>query len=388
LTVFVYHAWLYSLPVVAASQRDSVGDDLLHELRLGLVLFFVLSGFLLYRPWVRAVREQRARPSTSRYAARRVARILPAYWLALVGAIVLLWGRDASPGVRLPATSDLWMFAVFAQNFTDRTLLKLDPPMWTLTVEVSFYVVLPLLGWLAARSGRRVGVWLVPVAFGAGGILFNWWMAARGDAPLFVSKILPAAAPYFALGMLAAVVLGDRRVGRGTMSALVAAGTALVVADSAWALWNAHANNSTAFDLKVWRDTLAAAGFAAIVAAIAGAARPPSSLVSRPIVWTGQVSYGLYLWHVPILCVLRSEGMLPSSPLLAALVALPPTLFVSGLSWRWLERPVTEWVRRRQTARGRGAQPGRGLDGSSPPSPPGAVVGGSEAEPAWVDARA
>ena len=56
LSVLAFHAWLYSLPTARAGVRDTLGDQIVHEFRLGLVLFFVLSGFLLFRPWVRAAR--------------------------------------------------------------------------------------------------------------------------------------------------------------------------------------------------------------------------------------------------------------------------------------------------------------------------------------------
>ena len=102
LSVVVYHAWLYTLPTVTAAHRDTLGDQVIHELRLGLVLFFVLSGFLLWRPFVAAARGRRPRPGTREYLVRRGARVLPAYYLALAGSVLLLWGAAETPGVRLP----------------------------------------------------------------------------------------------------------------------------------------------------------------------------------------------------------------------------------------------------------------------------------------------
>src|SRR5207247_5448003 len=121
--------------------------------------FFVLSGFLLFQPWVRSALTGTPAPRLGAYLLRRGARILPAYYLAVAGSIALLWAIKASPGVRFPATGDLWTFALFAQNFSDATLLKLDPPLWTLAVEVSYYLALPALGWLALRlrGAGRIG---------------------------------------------------------------------------------------------------------------------------------------------------------------------------------------------------------------------------------------
>jgi peptidoglycan/LPS O-acetylase OafA/YrhL len=125
----------------------------------------VLSGFLLWQPWVRAATGSCEPPRPGAFLLRRAARIIPAYYVALVGSVLLLWGLAGTPGVRLPDGELLALFGVFAQNFSPGTVMKLDPPMWTIAIEASFYVVLPLLGWLALR--RRRVVIAVPVLFAA-----------------------------------------------------------------------------------------------------------------------------------------------------------------------------------------------------------------------------
>ena len=210
LSVVGYHSWLYTLPRVSTGAHHTTTDLIWHELRLGLVLFFVLSGFLLYLPWVRAARESGQAPSVIAYALRRAARIVPAYWIAVLGSIALLWSHAGEPGVRLPPSGDLWLFAVFGQNFNEATLLKLNAPLWTLAVEATFYVVLPLLGWLALRAGRWAGAVAAPLAFGLLGVLYNWHYSSKHGLSPTVSKLLPAMAPYFAVGMLAAVAAYGR----------------------------------------------------------------------------------------------------------------------------------------------------------------------------------
>jgi peptidoglycan/LPS O-acetylase OafA/YrhL len=61
----------------------------------------------------------------------------------------------------------------------------------------------------------------------------------------------------------------------------------------------------------------------------------------------GTISYGFYLWHVPVLMVLRGYDLLPLHPVLGTLVALGPTLAISTLSWVALERPILNWAARR-----------------------------------------
>src|SRR3954451_2487828 len=155
LSVLSFHTWLYGFHNPYAVTRDSVFDRVMFEMRLGLVFFFVLSGYLLYRAFARAALTGDGRVDVRRYAMRRIARIVPAYWLATLGAIALLWGGSATPGIRLPAASDLPLFAVFGQNYSLDTIMRLNPVTWTLCLEAAFYVLLPLIGWLAWRVGPR-----------------------------------------------------------------------------------------------------------------------------------------------------------------------------------------------------------------------------------------
>ncbi|WP_372790342.1 acyltransferase family protein [Paraconexibacter sp.] len=314
LSVLVYHAWLYTLPTVDAGSTRTGLDYALHELRLGLVLFFVLSGFLLYGPWVRSALEGSTRPRVGAYLTRRAARIVPAYYLAILGSIALLWPIGDSPGVRLPPAEDLWLFAVFGQNLKESTLLRLDPPMWTLAVEVAFYLTLPLLGWIAvtmARRGGRALQCVVPLAFGALGLTWNYVLADERQLNLsLLSKQLPAMAPYFALGMLAAVLVHGRSPSRRVVRLTVTLGCAAVLVDAALAIDEAT-RGSGALWLRIWRDDLAALGFAGILAVVATAQRPLRLLGHRSMAAIGRISYGIYLWHVPLLLVLRANGLLP-----------------------------------------------------------------------------
>jgi len=345
LSVVAYHAWLYTLPTVTASHRDTLADQILHELRLGLVLFFVLSGFLLFRPWVRAALQGTPGPRVGHYLLRRAARILPAYYLAVVGSIALLWGLAGAPGVRLPAGGDLWLFGVFGENFSDATVLKLDPPLWTLAVEVSFYLVLPALGWLALRVRHtgRMGQLAVPVAFMLVGFAYN--RAIDGGGALWPTKILLAMAPYFAIGMIGAVLVEGRSPARRMTWALFVGGALLVIGDAWWAADEATRGSHGAL-LHVIRDAPAAVGFACIVAAAAQTLHPPRLLAARPVAWTGQVSYGVYLWHVPLLLYLRAHGLLPLDPIGAFVVVAPVAIAIAALSWYAVERPVQERARR------------------------------------------
>lgn len=355
LCIFAFHGWLYTMPAPEAKNRSSIGDYVVHELRLSLVAFFVLSGFLLSRPWFAAALKAGRPPNLGRYLRARAARVLPAYYAALVGSIVLLWGLRGTPGLRLPPAGELPLFVVFGQNFSGTSVMKLNPPMWSLAVEVMFYAVLPILGWLALRlPARRRMQAITPLALLALGVAYNWTIAGQGLGLTF-SKTLAAMLPYFALGMLTALALHGRTIDMRGKRGLITAGIALIAVD---ALVKAAA---PAYGLEMGtlfvavRDLPSAVGFALIIAALALAPRG-RVLGGRLLVGIGTISYGFYLWHVPVLLVLRGHGLLPMDPLLGSLVAFLPSLALAVLSWFAIERPVLRWTARRDRRASRAAE--------------------------------
>ena len=346
LAIFAFHGWLYTMPQPDATDRSSVVEYAVHELRLALVAFFVLSGFLLFRPWVSAVLDEGKAPDLRRYVRARAARVLPAYYVALAGSVALLWGLAGTPGLRLPPAEQLPLYLVFGQNFSAATVMKLNPPMWSLAVEVMFYALLPLVGWLALRLPPRPRMQaLVPLALLAIGMLYNWSIAGHGLGMTF-SKTLAAMLPYFALGMLAALLLHRRSIDMRRKRTLIGGGAMLIVLDG-FAKGAVPANGidaTTAF--SALRDLPSGVGFALIVCALAAA--PEGRLLGgRALVAMGTISYGFYLWHVPVLMVLRGHDLLPLDPFLGSAVAFVPSVALAALSWFICERPVLRWSARR-----------------------------------------
>ena len=339
LSVVLFHVWAYARPV-PGSTLETIPDKLLNEGRLGLILFFVLSGYLLYRPWAGAALEGTPAPSTGRYAVRRAARIIPAYYLAILGSVALLWGAADTPGVELPPAWGLPLFFVFGQNLSSATLLTLDPPTWTLAIEAAFYLALPLIGWIGLRRARRRNAQLALVAglFALG----LAWNALTGPVfPYF--KLLPAALPYFAAGMLVAVLCNRGRPSRRLAALLLAAGLLAVAADGLMHVGVVHGPLARLFSTTI-RDSLGGLGFAAILAAALAVEGHERSPAWRPLAAVGTVSYGLYLWHLPLLLWLRSVGALPLDLLGGLAVVLPVSLAVAALSWFAVERPLLRWA--------------------------------------------
>ena len=151
------------------------------RMEIGVPIFFVLSGFLLFGPWVRAVVSGSTAPSLWRYARNRVLRIMPAYVVTVLAAFLIYHFRDAGPNPghswngllrNLTLTqiyTDAYMFSHLHQGLTQ---------MWSLAVEVAFYAALPLLAYLllVVLCRRRWRPGLLLAGLGGLALISAAWM--------------------------------------------------------------------------------------------------------------------------------------------------------------------------------------------------------------------
>lgn len=319
----------------------------------GVQVFFVLSGFLLAQPYVRWANGGGARPGVGPYLARRCARVLPGYYLQLLVLIALAWGRD---GARVIAgIGDLLGYAGMVFVPEPLGVRPLNDVWWTLPIEFSFYLVLPLL------AGLLRGRWVIVLLTLALGAMVAWRalaiMLLAGDPPgtrFLLGYQLPGSLDSFAIGMAAAVLYqapGCLRwlgAGRWRRELLALAGIALGIVLLYWIHHGYRAYWTRAPITFLWTPLFCLATAAVILGATAGS-RPLGWLFANPLaLYLGTVSYGIYLWHNPLLRWL--VGVLPPAGgyalpwLLPACVGL--TVAVAALSWRWVEQPVIAWVRR------------------------------------------
>jgi peptidoglycan/LPS O-acetylase OafA/YrhL len=348
LSVVCFHVWLYRFPDPTHIRQSGLLDNVLSDFRLGLILFFVLSGYLLYRGFARAALRREGPVDVGGYALRRAARILPAYYLAMLGTFALLWGAQSTPGVRLPDGGDLALFAVFAQNYSSHTILTFNPVTWTLCLEVLFYALLPLLGavgyrWSEGRARRQAvlvgGLILFGVAWNAGAYLLGSNMLA--------TKALPAYLPYFGLGMLLALWVERAvarhghppKVGPGATFALLGMGIAGIVCNGVW--HSSSAADAAPLVTGAIQNLPAGVGFAALLAAVAVGRGPATAWIhARPLAKIGLFSYGIYLWHVPLMLFGIRLGVLPHAFVPRLLAVLVVAVLAGAGSWLLVERAM------------------------------------------------
>jgi peptidoglycan/LPS O-acetylase OafA/YrhL len=300
----------------------------LARLNVGVPLFFAISGFLLYRPWVRARLAGAPAPSTGVYALRRVLRILPAYWLALT-AIALMVGRsDVFNG------PDAAVYYGLLQGYDAGRFTGGIGPAWTLTIEVAFYALLPLLA-LAMR--RVAGGVRAELAMLAGLILFSLTVkvvvlaAVDHGAPAYLVLLaaLPSQLDMFAAGMALAVV-SAAGIGRADGRWWLVALAAFVVLG----LWTPAADGPRVLGEHALQTGVAVALLAPAVLG-EGDRGVRGLLAWRPLAWVGLVSYGVYLWHLDTLRELVDAGLSAG-----AVVVLGTALSIGlgAASWYGLER--------------------------------------------------
>lgn len=309
VSVAVYHVWFFGAPGGHITRLGWL-DKPVDSLRAGVALFFVLSGFLLYRPFAGAIVRGQRLPSVRRYFRNRALRILPAYWVALFFLAVVVERRLLSAPDHLVANIAL------AQNYAPEYMPSFNGlgivAAWSLAVEVVFYLALPALAVVAAGMRSRVSsrASLAPPV-----VLLLVAGLARLAEPLLDHRArelwrfaFPPYAGVFALGMLLAVVRvlwedGRLHLPRGFTPA--AAAFAVLAALVATKLW--YSGGITIADYYSLVGFAAVAVLAIVVLRpAAAAARLLDSRVARSV---GVASYSLFLIHGPVIRALRDHGL-------------------------------------------------------------------------------
>ena len=351
LSVVAFHAIVY------ARYFPGWQGAYVRQLSSGVTIFFLLSGFLLYRPFVAARVTGRARVRLRDYTRRRLLRIVPAYWLALT--VLALW--PGLPGD--PFGSDWWRYYFFVQDYHKLSLFGGLGTAWSLGTEVTFYLALPFYAFaldrLVSRRSLRTLVVTELVTLGALSVFTLGFRGYASTTRPHLGYTLLGTFDWFALGMALAVIsVAVEQSSRRSPSAV------RLVVRFPWLCW-AAAFGAVTVGAVYWErtgryDAYTAGPLHLIWAAIAfflllpgvfpgdGRGAPRRLLSTRLLAWLGIVSYGIYLWHLPLIPKVGAaasdilgvgKGGLPFTVLLILLVA-GVTVACAATSYYLVERPI------------------------------------------------
>ena len=301
---------------------------------VGVDLFFVISGFVIAHA---AMAGQAAGGAWRRdFAERRLRRIMPLY-LASLAAYLFLVNPEVLRWAWMPVVH-LLSHLGFVHNLWHETHGSINSPSWSVGLEMQFYLLMALATpWIArAPVWKLFSVWA--------GIALAWrlgstWVYPPGTSqPIFqfiYASQLPGTLDEFVFGICIARLLRD---GFLTYSArrlaLWAAAAVLLLGAAAWSVpaeadyWHSRAA------IVLWRP-LACAGFAALLACLV-MLPGDGGLFTRPLRYLGEISYGIYLWHMPVLLTLIEKTNFQGFWLLAATAGW--TCVLAALSWHGFEK--------------------------------------------------
>jgi peptidoglycan/LPS O-acetylase OafA/YrhL len=325
---------------------------------LGVDVFFVLSGYLITDLLVSRF-ERSGRIGIGSFYQRRARRLLPALALMLVTVTAAVTVVEPTQRAALrPAllgavtyTSNWWQ-ALASQSYFS---LYGPPPvfqhLWSLAVEEQFYLIWPLL--LAAI--------LIKVRRKAARALFAW-CGALISALLMIAIYTPGSDPsliYYGtdthasalmVGAALAIMWPLAKVaatsGRTRRALDIAGAAGLVVL--AWAMWHLSGSDPVLYPYGLVIAALAAGG---LVLAAAATGRVAAMLSWKPLRWLGIRSYGVYLWHWPVIAITTALTPRLATSLPCRMIDTVLPIAVAAASWRWLEEPILRNGLRSEIAR-------------------------------------
>jgi peptidoglycan/LPS O-acetylase OafA/YrhL len=308
------------------------------RMEMGVPIFFVLSGFLLFRPWVKSLATGGSDPSIRRYAWHRFRRIVPAYVVTVLIAYAIYHFRTAGPNpghTWYGLLRNITLTQIYTFNYLFGYLHQGLTQMWSLAVETAFYVVLPLLAYvlLVVVCRRQWRPKRMLVGIGGLALISPAWLVMvhlTTSVPNGARLWLPTYLIWFLAGM-SLTVLQAMGVRCYAFVALPLAVICYLIASTPLA------GQPTTSPLGLSQALYKAVLYAAISAlAVAPLALGDHGwyfrfLATRPMVWLGEISYEIFLIHLitmefAMVYVMRDHvytGSMPGLFLATMVVTIP-----------------------------------------------------------------
>ncbi|GAC78947.1 hypothetical protein GM1_005_01300 [Gordonia malaquae NBRC 108250] len=322
---------------------------ILGRLDLAVALFFALSGFLLWRPYAVAARTDAPPPAVGRYLRHRFVRIWPAYAVVVIAVLLLV------PQAR-GSSATVWIANLtLTQVFVPLTLAPGLTQMWSLSVEVAFYLLLPVFGYALIRMRGPRARLRVPVLLGVAALSLAWGPVA-GLLPL-QAGVEPhnwvfGHLPWFAAGLILAELSAsgvDARwsANRPVMFVVFVVAYGLASTPIAGPVGLAPMSDAQ-YAAKMLLGGIGA--YAVLAPLVLGDGR--FRFLDSPVMAAlGRWSYGIFVWHVAILAsvfglfgIAAFDGHFVTVWLLTAVITVP----VSAAGYAFVEEPLRRALKRRE----------------------------------------
>ncbi|BBY52856.1 acyltransferase [Mycobacterium koreense] len=275
---------------------------------IGVPIFFVLSGFLLFRPWVQASRKGRPGPSLLRYTRHRIRRIMPAYVVTVLAAYAVYHFRAVEPNPGHTVTGlfrNLTLTQIYTDNYVYSYLHQGLTQMWSLAVEVGFYIALPFLAYVLLvllcrrqwRPYRLLAGLAVAAAISPAWLILVHTVEGLPDG----ARLWPPAYLMWFVGGMTLTVLQALNVR--------AYGFAVIpLAVICYAIASTPVAGEPTTTPRELAQALVKVVFYAVIAALAVAPLALGDrgwyawvLGTRPMVWLGEISYEMFLIHMVLI---------------------------------------------------------------------------------------
>jgi len=278
------------------------------RMEIGVPIFFALSGYLLFGPWVRAAAGGRQSPPVGRYAWHRVRRIMPAYVVTVLLAFLIYHFRSAGPNPGHSWTGllrNLTLTQIYTDNYMFSYLHQGLTQMWSLAVEVAFYVALPILAYLllVVLCRRQWRPHLLLAGLAGLALVSPAWMVL-----VHTTHFLPDGARIWLPGYLAWFIGGMLLTVLQAMGVRMYGFVAVPLAVISYVIVSTPVAGEPTTSPTGLGQALVKTGFYAAIAtlliaplALGNRGWYAGLLATRPMVWLGEISYEIFLVHLVIM---------------------------------------------------------------------------------------